>query len=63
LKEKSGLFRRYFPKGTDFRNVTQEEIDEVVREINNRPRKCLGYFTPNEVFLRELKRQGVAIRY
>jgi transposase, IS30 family len=58
----NGLFRRYFPKGTDFSKMTQIDIDEVVREINQRPRKCLGYYTPNEVFLMELNRGGVAIQ-
>lgn len=46
----NGLLRRYFPKGTDFSQITQEEIDEVVWEINNRPRKVLQYQTPLEVF-------------
>lgn len=46
----NGLLRRYFPKGTDFAQVTQEELDEVVWEINNRPRKVLQYQTPLEVF-------------
>ena len=59
----NGLFRRYFPKKTDFSKVAQFDIDEVVKEINNRPRKCLGYYTPNEVFLRELNKGGVTIRY
>lgn len=58
----NGLFRRYFPKGTDFKTVTQEEIDECVEEINSRPRKCLGYFTPNEVFLEKLNCPRVAIQ-
>lgn len=58
----NGLFRRYFPKGTDFKSISQEEVDEVVEEINDRPRKCLGFYTPNEVFLRELNKGGVAIR-
>lgn len=58
----NGLFRRYFPKGTDFKEVTQKEIDECVEEINSRPRKCLGYFTPNEVFLEKLNSSGVAIQ-
>lgn len=58
----NGLFRRYFPKGTDFTNVAQEEIDECVEEINNRPRKCLGYYTPNEVFFAKLNNRRVAIR-
>jgi len=58
----NGLLRRYFPKGTDFKSVSQEEIDECVEEINSRPRKCLGYFTPNEVFFAKLNNQRVAIQ-
>lgn len=46
----NGLLRRYFPKGTDFTKVSQEELDEVVFEINNRPRKVLQFRTPLEVF-------------
>ena len=38
----NGLIRRYLPKGTSFRNLTQEQLDEIVEKINNRPRKCLG---------------------
>ena len=37
------MIRRYFPKGTDFRTVTQREVDRVVSIINNKPRKILGY--------------------
>lgn len=50
----NGLLRRYFPKGTDFATVSDQELQEVVREINNRPRKCLGFATPAEVFLTQL---------
>lgn len=50
----NGLLRRYLPKRTDFANVTQDELDDIVEEINNRPRKCLDYATPNEVFLSEI---------
>lgn len=57
----NGLVRRYIPKGTDMRNVTQEELDDIVEEINNRPRKCLDYATPNEVFSQELIKAGVRI--
>lgn len=42
--------RRFFPKGTDFRNITQEQIDFAVAWLNNCPRKTLGYRTPREVF-------------
>lgn len=51
----NGILRRYFPKGTDFTQVSQMEINEVVREINSKPRKCLGYNTSQEVFNLNLK--------
>jgi IS30 family transposase len=50
-----GLIRRYLPKGTSLNNLTQEELDDIIREINNRPRKVLNYNTPNEVFNSYLK--------
>lgn len=46
----NGRLRRYFPKGTDFSQVSEEELQEVITAINNQPRKCLGWFTPAEVF-------------
>ena len=42
--------RYYFPKGTDFREVSEEELQDVVAEINTRPRKILGYMTAQEKF-------------
>ncbi len=45
----NGLLRQFFPKRTDFKKVTDEELDKAVALINNRPRKCLNYRTPNEV--------------
>ncbi|MFA5432524.1 MAG: IS30 family transposase [Candidatus Paceibacterota bacterium] len=50
----NGLFRQYFPKGTDFDTVSQKEINKAVREINNRPRKRLNYLTPYQVFVKEM---------
>jgi IS30 family transposase len=47
----NGLLRQYFPKGTDFGQVTPRALATVVSKLNNRPRKCLGYRTPREVFL------------
>lgn len=46
----NGLIRQYFPKGTDFRTVTHYEVREVENLLNNRPRACLGFQTPAEVF-------------
>lgn len=42
--------RYYFPKGTDFSTITEEELREVEEELNNRPRKRLNFKTPQEVF-------------
>lgn len=46
----NGLLRQFFPKGTAFANITQKELDRVVRLINDRPRKRHCYRTPREVF-------------
>jgi IS30 family transposase len=45
----NGMVRRYFPKGTNFSKITNEQVAWVESRINNRPRKCLGYKTPAEV--------------
>lgn len=44
------LLRFFFPKGTDFTKVTDEQLQEVVYLINHRPRKCLDWLSPFEVF-------------
>ncbi len=49
VEQVNGLIRQFFPKKTDFRNVTHEVIQEVEDLLNNRPRKKLNYQTPNEV--------------
>jgi IS30 family transposase len=49
----NGLIRRYFPKGTDFNAVTEWQLKEVESQLNNRPRKVLGYRTPSEVMAEE----------
>jgi len=46
----NGLVRCYFPKGTDFSKVSDEELADVLWELNNRPRKILQYKTAQEVF-------------
>lgn len=51
----NGLIRRYFPKGTDFLKVSDERIEQVVLHINQRPRKCLNYRSPYEVFAEALR--------
>ena len=50
----NGLLREFFPKRTNFNQVTPEEMKEALQFINNRPRKCLGWKTANEAFEEEL---------
>ena len=45
----NGLIRQYFPKKHDFATITDDEVLFVTDRLNNRPRKSLGYKTPNEV--------------
>lgn len=56
----NGLVRQYFPKGTDLTPITDEEIQAVMDKLNTRPRKALGYRTPNEAFFED--RPAVALR-
>ena len=44
----NGLLRFFFPRGTDFTKVTDQQLDAVLELINNRPRKCLDYLSPIE---------------
>ncbi len=46
----NGLIRQYFPKGTDFRDVSHCRVRDVENKLNDRPRACLGFRTPREVF-------------
>lgn len=50
VKNTNGLVREFFPKGTDFSRVTDEEVQEAFEKINDRPRKVLGFRTANEVY-------------
>ena len=46
----NGLVRQYFPKGSDFTAITDEQVQAVAEQLNERPRKTLGFQTPNHVF-------------
>ena len=49
----NGLVRQYFPKKYDFARFTNADLQRVEDLLNNRPRKTLGYRTPNEVFFKQ----------
>lgn len=50
VENTNGLIRQYFPKEQKLKEVDQEEIQRVQDLLNNRPRKCLNWKTPQEVF-------------
>lgn len=56
----NGLIRQYIPKGTDFSEVTNKRIKWIENNLNNRPRKRLGYLTPNEKFKQIINMNSVA---
>lgn len=67
IENANKLLRIFFPKGTDFRFVSQKEVDRAVKLINEKPRKILGYRTAFEVALaagiiRSIKNESVLIQ-
>ncbi len=51
-----GRIRRYIPKGTNIRKISNIQIEWIENKMNNTPRKCLNYLTPNEVMEKESNR-------
>jgi transposase, IS30 family len=50
----NGLIRQFFPKGTDLAHIPENRFNKVQQLLNDRPRKRLGYRTPNEVLASRL---------
>ncbi len=59
----NGLLRQFFPKHRKLEEVTDDEVALAQYRLNHRPRKCLGYKTPHQVFWKQLhSNQPVALR-
>jgi IS30 family transposase len=58
----NGLIRQHLPKKRSLKDLTQVEADRIERRLNHRPRKCLGYLTPYEVFNNTQNTLTVALR-
>jgi len=56
----NGLLREYLPKGTDLSRHTAEQLQAIEDELNDRPRKRFGYYTPREQLAKLLEQQRVA---
>lgn len=52
----NGLIRRFLPKGTDFNKISEQRLKEIENILNNRPRKVLGFRTPNEMRTMEIQK-------
>jgi IS30 family transposase len=51
-----GLLRQYIPKGSDLTQLTDEELKQIEKELDNRPRKGLGFLTPSEFAMGKMRR-------
>jgi IS30 family transposase len=56
----NGLIREYIPKKSSFDNISQTEITIIQNRLNNRHRKILNFYSPKEIFLKEVSRKMVA---
>jgi IS30 family transposase len=54
----NGLLRQYFPKGLDLSTYSQAKLNEVARQLNERPRKTLNYETPAQRFQQSVASTG-----
>jgi transposase, IS30 family len=57
----NGLLRQYLPKGTDLSGYTQRELNTIAHRLNTRPRKCLNFATPLEVYAQLRHHSPVAL--
>jgi IS30 family transposase len=57
----NGLLRQYFPKKLDFQTIDDKSVQHAMERLNSRPRKTLGFATPDEVFSRDNKMESVAL--
>ena len=57
----NGLIRQFFPKKLRFGSITPRQIDFAMHRLNHRPRKCLGFKTPHEVFMKQLHSRHNAV--
>jgi transposase, IS30 family len=60
IENRNGIIRLDIPKGTDLSTVSQEQLDEILERMRNKPMKVLNYKTPQEVWDIEMEKRRVA---
>ena len=58
----NGIVRQYLPKGIDLSIYSRRDLEKIALSLNTRPRACLGFKTPEEVFYNEIQRGRVALQ-
>ena len=58
----NGLVRQYLPKGIDLSIYSRSDLEKIAQSLNKRPRACLGFKTPEDVFYNEIQRARVALQ-
>ena len=53
IENLNGLIREYFPKKSNLDTVSEREIYKIQEKLNDRPRKCLNFLTPNQILAGE----------
>ena len=51
----NGRLRWHLPRTTEIANITQVQLDQLADKMNRLPRKCIGFKTPNEMFIQQFK--------
>lgn len=57
----NGLIRQFFPKKMRFENITVKDVKFAMHNLNHRPRKCLNFKTPHEIFMKQLQSHHHAV--
>ena len=52
----NGILRRFIPKGTDLKNISKEKLEEILKKINGKPRKILGFISAEKRFEEEIRK-------